>query len=742
MPAVSPFPGAWHTRVDGALKVTGRARYAGDFPARALAHGWVVSAAIAKGSIARIDMRAALAVRGVLRVYTHKKRPGAAWFNYKYHDAVGPPGRPFRPLRDGRIHFSGQPIALVVAEDLETARYAASLVRVEYRPDAATIDVERVRESAAEPAKRRSGPPPEPRGDAAAAMASAPLHVDHEYRVAIEHHNPMELQATTVEWQDDGKITVHDKTQGVLNTRSYVSAVFGLTPDKVHVVAPYVGGAFGIGLRPQYQLFLAVMAALDLQRSVRVTLTRDQGFSVSYRPDTLQRVALGADRDGHLQAVMHDAIAGTSRFEEHQESVVDWSGLAYQCDNVKLTYRLARIDTPTPTDMRAPGATLGVYALESAMDELAHAAAIDPIELRLRNYAERDQNEDKPFTSKELRNCYQEGARRFGWDRRSAAPRSMRDGHELIGWGMAGGIWEAMFTKTSARASVERGGHVEIGVATSDIGTGTYTVLSQIAAHTLGIPIERVSVKLGDSSLPQAPVEGGSWTATSAGSAVAAACEALRNDLFKSARRIKSSPLSRSRFADLRLVDDRIQHRDDHSRAVTLADVLQAAGVEKLEANKTAKPSLIGSKRAASYTHSAIFAEVRVDEELGVVRVTRVVNAVAAGKILNPITARSQILGGVVMGIGMALFEETQRDDSLARFMNRNLAEYHLASNADIRDIDVVFVDEQDDRISPLGAKGLGEIGIVGTAAAIANAIFHATGRRVRELPVTLDKLL
>jgi len=742
MSARFPFPGESRPRVDGAFKVTGRARYAGDFYAQGPAHGWVVSSAIAKGRIRSIDVRAALDVPGVIKIYTPKDRPGTAWFDFRYHDEVGPPGRPFRPLRDNRIHFSGQPIALVVAEDLETARYAASLVRADYKPEAATIDVERVRESAAEPSKRRLGPPPSPRGDAPAAMASAPLHVDHEYRVAIEHHNPMELQATTVEWHDGGKITVYDKTQGVMNTQSYVSAVFGLPPDRVHVVAPYVGGAFGIGLRPQYQLFLAVMAALDLERSVRVTLTRDQSFGVSYRPDTLQRVALGADLDGRLQAVMHDAIAGTSRFEEHQEAVVDWSGRAYQCDNVKLSYRLARIDTPTPTDMRAPGATLGVYALESAMDELAYEAAIDPVELRLRNYAERDQNGDKVFTSKELRRCYEEGAKRFGWARRSAAPRSMRDGQDLIGWGMAGGIWEAMFSKTSARAALERGGNVEIGVATSDIGTGTYTVLSQIAAHTLGIPIERVSVKLGDSSLPQAPVEGGSWTATSAGSAVAAASEALRKDLFRRARRIHSSPLSRSRLADLRLVEDRIQHRDDHSRTVTIADILDSSGVEKLEATKTAKPSTIGSLRYSSYAHSAVFVEVRVDEELGVVRVARVVSAVAAGRILNPLTARSQILGGVVMGIGMALFEQSERDDSLGRFMNRNLAEYHVASHADIRDIDVVFIDEQDDRISPIGAKGLGEIGIVGTAAAVANAIFHATGRRVRELPVTLDKLL
>jgi xanthine dehydrogenase YagR molybdenum-binding subunit len=736
--------GSAQSRVDGVLKVTGEARYAAEFFAADLAYGYVVSSAIAKGRVTGIDLDAASAVPGVIKIFTHENRPRTAWFDFKYRDEVAPPGHPFRPFYDETIHFSGQPIALVVAEAFEIARYAASLVQARYEAESPAIDLEARRDESYEPPKKRSGvsPPPKPRGDAIAALSAAPIRIDSEYHVAIEHHNPMELQATTVLWGEGGHITVHDKTQGVQNTQSYLASVFGQPADKIRVVSPFVGGAFGIGLRPQYQVFLAVMAALDLERSVRVTLTREQGFTVGYRPDTRQRVALGADADGRLQAIRHDAVAGTSTFEDHQEVVVNWSGLLYRCDNVKLTYELAKIDTASPTDMRAPGAALGVYALEVAMDELAYAAKLDPVELRLRNYAERDDNEDKTITSKELRKCYEEGAARFGWSRRTPAPRSMREGRELIGWGMATGVWEAQYQKTAARATMFPDGRLEIACATSDIGTGTYTVLAQIAADALGIPIERVTVKLADSSLPKSPVEGGSWTAASAGGAAHAACRALMEKLLAGAKKVEGSPLSDAKTDEVGIVERRLALKNDRNRGVSLVELMQANDMEKCEAEGSVSPSKIDGMRYIGYTHSAIFAEARVDEELGVVRVTRVVNAVAAGKIVNLKTARSQILGGVVMGIGMALHEETLGDRSLGRFMNHNLAEYHVPVNADIHDIDVIFVEERDDKVSPLGIKGVGEIGIVGTAAAVANAIFHATGKRVRDLPITLDKLL
>jgi xanthine dehydrogenase YagR molybdenum-binding subunit len=512
--------------------------------------------------------------------------------------------------------------------------------------------------------------------------------------------------------------------------------VFGLSKANVRVKSPFVDGAIGSGLRPQYQLFLAVMAALELKRSVRVVLTRDQMFSFSYRPDTINTVALGADPNGALRAIRHDAVAGTSTFENYQEVVINWSGLLYHCDNVELIYKLAQIDTHTPADMRAPGATLGVFA----MDELAYALRIDPLALRLWNYAETDENEGKQWTSKELRAALQVAAERFGWSKRSAEPRSMREGRDLVGWGMACGVWESQVQ--SARATLTADGRLDVASATADIGIGTYTILTQIAADALGIPMDSVTVRIGDSSLPTAPFEGGSWTAASAGSAVQAACHAVREKLFRYARAGEESPLANADLDHVAFAGGRIELVGDPSRFVTIAEAMRAGRVDRIEEEATASPDAATQKRYSAYTHSAIFAEVKVDEELGVVRVTRIVNAVAAGRILNPKTARSQIIGGVVFGIGMALTEETMPDHKLGRFMNHNFAEYHVPANADIRDIDVIFVDKHDDKASPIGVKGLGEIGVDGTAAAIANAVFHATGKRVRELPITLDKLL
>ncbi|WP_324134750.1 xanthine dehydrogenase family protein molybdopterin-binding subunit [Bosea sp. (in: a-proteobacteria)] len=739
--------GSPRSRVDGPAKVTGQATYAAEFTAPDLAHAYVVGSSIARGKITGIDATAAEAVPGVIKVFTHENRPGTAWFSYKYQDMVGPPGDPFRPLASDEVQFSDQPVALVVAESFDVARHAASLVRVSYEQHPHETDLSRARHDSYEPPKKRMGiaPPPKPRGDAVKAFGEAPVRVSGEYTIATEHHNPMEPHATTVIWDGGGKITVHDKTQGVQNSQAYVASVFGLSSDEVRVVSPYVGGGFGSGLRPQHQLFLAVMASLALERSVRLELTRQQMFSHVHRPETINVLSLGADHDGKLRSIQHQAVAATSHFEDHQEVVVNWSGLLYPAENVDLRYELAKLDTYSPGDMRAPGAPLGVFALESAMDELAIATGVDPVELRLRNYAERDENDDLPFSSKELRACYRQGAEKFGWSHRNPKPGSMREGRELIGWGMASGVWEANMMKTSARAVLGADGRLAISCATSDIGTGTYTILTQIAADALGLAMDDVTVELGDSSLPTSPVQGGSWTAASAGSAVMAACQTLRETLLKQAAKIDGSPLANAAIDDVAFSDGRIVMRTDAARSVQLADAVSAGGHDKIEAEESAGPGLIGMmmpKSHSSYTHAAVFVEVRIDEDLGVVRVTRVVNAVAAGRILNPKTARSQIIGGVVWGIGMAMHEETLTDHRLGRIMNHSLSEYHVPANADIHDIDVIFVEEHDDKTSPIGVKGLGEIGIVGTAAAIANAVHHATGKRIRSLPITIDKIL
>jgi xanthine dehydrogenase YagR molybdenum-binding subunit len=722
------------SRVDGAAKVSGAAKYAAEHDAPGLAYGYVVSSTIARGRLISIDPNPALALPGVLTVLTHRNRPRMANKDQAYQDDTAPEGSPFRPLYDDKIRYSGQPVALVVAEDFDTARHAATLVHVEYQTESHVTEFERQRQESYDDKQSAK-----PRGDAGSALRDAAIRIDVEYRTPIEHHNPIELHAATVIWED-GKLTIYDKTQGPQNSQRYVRDVFGLSDEDVRVLSPYVGGAFGSGLRPHYHLALAAMAALKLKRSVRIVMTRQQMYSHVYRPGTVQRVALGADTDGSLTSIIHETLAMTSRFENFHENLTGWAAQLYRCPNMKPHQKLTQLDLYTPGDMRAPGGATGVYPLECAMDELAAALQMDPLALRLKNYSDRDQNEDKPYSSKELRECYRQGAEKFGWGKRNPLPRSVRDGHELVGWGVATGIWEAMQQTASARAVLSADGKLEVATATADIGPGTYTMLAQIGADALGVPIESVSVKLGDSHLPDSPVEGGSWTTASNGSAVQAACDKLKEKLLRLAQRINSSPLAGSELADVKFEARRIIRRIDPSHFVSVIDALQQADEDTIEEEVTVEPD--HDDGHARFTHAAIFAEVKVDEQLGFVRVTRVVNALAAGRILNPKIARSQILGGVVWGIGMALQEETLVDHKLGRFVNANLGEYHVPVNADIHDIDVIFVEEHDAIVNPLGVKGVGEIGIVGTAAAIANAVYHATGKRVRDLPITLDKLL
>ncbi len=732
------------SRIDGHAKVTGQAKYAAEFNVPDLTYGVVVSSEIAKGRIKSIDRRAALAVPGVIEVFAHDNRPKVASSSKKYSDEAASPGSPFKPLYDDQILFAGQPVALVVAEEFGIARYAATLVGIEYEATQAATDIVAEIDTAYDPKVPRKAEmePVSPRGNPNRALAQSAVRVEQEYRTPMEHHNPMECFGSTAVWEGDGRLTIYDKTQGPQNSHAYVCSVFGLARDKVRVLSPFVGGGFGSGLRPQHQLFLATMAAIGLERSVRVALTRQQmilGFG--HRPETIQTLSLGADEDGNLQALKHHAVANTSRFEDYQHNVVNWGGVLYRCDNLEVGHKLVQIDFASPMDMRAPGAAAGVYALECAMDELSYALGMDPLELRLKNYAEIDGNADKPFTSKALKECYHQGAERFGWSQRKPEPRSMRNGRELIGYGMASGIWEALRVPTSAEVELTSEGKLVVRTAAADIGTGTYTILAQIAGEMLGLPLDQVEIMIGDSNLPQCPLEGGSWTAASAGSAVMQACEGVRQQILERAHRMKNSPLKGAEPADIEFVDGEIRSRSDASRTVALKGVLREIN-EPIKSKVNSMPDPTVDKRFAHNTHSAVFAEVRLDEELGMLRVTRVVNAVAAGRILNPKTAGSQIMGAVVGGIGMALHEEAVIDHHYGRTINHNFAEYHVPVNADIHDIEVIFVDEREDYLNPLGIKGVGEIGIVGVAAAIANAAFHATGVRVRDLPITVDKIL
>jgi xanthine dehydrogenase YagR molybdenum-binding subunit len=575
-------------RVDGPAKVSGKAKYAAEHNVPDLAFGVVVSSPIARGTVTKIDTGPALKLKGVLEVFTHDNSPSTGWHDRSYQDEVAPEGTPFRPFYENTIAFSGQPLALVVAESFELARHAASLVRIEWEEEPAETSLKTHAGRGHSPRDEEHAPP-SGRGDADRAFQDASVRVDEKYVTPVEHHNPMEPFATTAVWNKDGSVTVHEKTQGAPNVHDYLCNVFDFPADKLRVLSPFVGGAFGSGLRPQYQVFLAVLAAIELKRPVRVVLTRQQMFTLGYRPETRQRVALGAEKDGRLKAIIHEAAAQTSRFEDYAETVTDWSGMLYQCDNVRLKHQLVSLDLNTPTPMRAPGAVLGIFALECALDELAVKLGMDPIALRLRNYAEKDQNEQRPFSSKELRECYRRGAERIGWSRRKPEPRSMRVGRQLIGLGMAGGAWEASQMPAGARATLTADGRLTVGSGTADIGPGTYTIMTQIAAEMLGLPLEAVSFRLGDSSLPKAPVEGGSFTTATVGSAVKAVCEKLQARVLKLAQKAGDSPLARTEPKDVTFADGEIRLKSDASRRVRLKDVLAKTG-EELQEEVALKP--------------------------------------------------------------------------------------------------------------------------------------------------------
>lgn len=731
-------------RIDGRAKVTGEARYAAEWPAPDLVHGVAVNSTIAKGRIVGFSLDEAHSVPGVLRIVTHLNRPHMRSAGLFYKDMTAPAGKPFRPLFDDTVLYSGQPVALVLAETFEAAREAAGRVRVQYDVEEHDTNLVAALARARPPKKMKAGfsPPPKDKGTPDQALEEAPFSISADFYHGVEHHNPMELFASTVIRGDDGHLTIYDKTQGSQNSRWYVSQVFGLPKRKVTVRNPFVGGAFGAGLRPQYQLALAVMGSLALERSVRVVMTRQQMFTFGHRAETVQRVKLAADADGTLRAIWHEAVGETSRNEDYVEVVVNWSGQLYACDNVHLGYKVVGLDQYTPIDMRAPGAAHGVHALEVAMDELAHAVGIDPLALRLKNYAEVNPADGKPYSTKALRDCYAQGAERFGWSQRAAQPRARREGNEWVGWGMATGQWDAMQMFARAHARLHADGRLVVSSAASDIGTGTYTVMSMIAAEALGLPLEQVTFQLGDSTLPVAPIEGGSSHVSTVGSAVDGACTKLRRRLLALARLAPGSAFARARLDDVVFRDGTLALHDDPASAVPLTTLLAGAERASIEASYLLLPNLLEQRKFTRATHSAVFVEVRVDEDLGTVRVMRVVSAIAAGRILNPTTARSQIIGGVVWGIGAALHEHTEADHRFGRFMNRDFAQYHVSVNADIHDVDVVFVDEDDRVVSSLGAKGVGEIGLVGVSAAISNAIFHATGKRIRSTPITPDKVM
>ena len=722
------------TRLEGRLKVTGAARFSADTPVAGVAHAVIVSSGVTKGRVTELDTSRAEKEPGVIAVLTPRD---AMKVKTASPEAKSPVDRVVQVLQDSLVLYARQPIALVVADTLERAQHAAALISPVY--DASKPDVEPdVPDDRAVLPKKVSDLE---HGDVDRALASAAKRIEATYTTPFETHNPMEPHATVAVWQGD-HLTLYDATQGIFEARRKASDALGIAKENVRVISHYLGGGFGCKGSAWSHMVLAAMAARQLQRPVKLVLARSQMFGlVGGRPHTRQRIALGAAADGQLTAVRHHSLSATSTFDEFVEKVTEPSRALYACPNLSMRERLVKLDIGTPTFTRAPGEASGNFAIESAMDELAVALKMDPVALRLKNYAERDPSSDKPWSSKSLKQCYQQAGDRFGWAKRSREPRSMRDGRMLVGWGMATATYPANLRASSALARFKDDGTAEVLAGSQDIGTGTYTIMTQIAADTLGVPIDKVHFDLGDTEMPETPGSGGSQTAASTGSAVRLAGLEARRALVELAIRDGRSPVSGARPEDVVVEEGRISRKGEAGKGEPFAEVLRRAGKRVLEARHEMKPSAEREK-FATRAFGADFAEVRVDPDTGEVRVSRIVGAFACGHILNAKTARSQFLGGMVWGISMALHEETRFDRHLGRIMNADLAEYQVPVNADVPALEVIMIDEDDPHVNELGIKGIGEIGCTGVAAAIANAVYHATGKRIRDLPIRLDKLL
>jgi xanthine dehydrogenase YagR molybdenum-binding subunit len=703
-------------RVDGRLKVTGAAKYSAEYEVPGMTYAVFATSNITKGTISAIDTKAALRAPGVLAVITHlnaSKIPGYETGK----DPSKPPtgGGPLRLFVDNTIKYNGQPIAMVVADTFERATFAASLIKAEYSKQPHQTDTEKVLDKAATPkgprfADYKRGTPED--------WQNAPVKLETEYTVPINVHNPMELHAIIVNWTAADKVTVFAKTQGVKSTQNAIAQAFKLPPDNVQVTTKFVGGAFGNALRTWPHEIAAVMAAQMVKKPVKLVLTREQQFnSVGYRPYTWQKISIGATADGKLTNLIHEAKGQTSSFEEFTEGTVNMSRFMYACPSVGTVYKIAPTDVNTPTWMRGPGEATGAFALESAMDELADKLGMDPIELRLRNHADTDPENGKPFSSKYLKEAYQMGADKIGWQNRKLKAGSVKEDGWLVGYGMASGVFGAGRGRATVKATMLADGTLLIQTSVTDIGVGTGTAMTQIASEIFtNVPVSKIKFELGDSSLPPSPTQGGSMITSTVGAAVHEACTALKQEFQK-------------------LIGNGGTDKPDYVK------VLKEKSLPQVDVTITSQgtPEM---RNYSSYSYSVHFVQVKVHPATGVVRVNKVVSVADSGHIVSPKTARSQVIGGAIGGIGMALMEEGVIDHRYGRYVNADLAGYHVPVHADIPQIDSLFVNKPDFKVNPMGAKGMGEIALIGMSAAVANAVFNATGKRIRELPITPDKLL
>jgi xanthine dehydrogenase YagR molybdenum-binding subunit len=687
--------GRAESRLEGRDKVTGRARYAVEQPIPDAVYGWPVQSTFAKGRVTGVDAGPALNIDGVLAVLWHGNAP-----------RLRPGDNPeLLVLQRPDVAYHGQVIALVVATSVEHARHGADLLTVLAERELSDTELRADHPGLYTPDLVNAGYPTDTAvGDFDAGMASARVRVDAIYRTPAEHNNPMEPHATTAVWEGD-QLTVFDSTQASTAEQEDLAGLFDLPPQQVRVVNQHVGGGFGAKGSTRPAVVLAAMAARSVGRPVKLALTRRQMFAmVGYRTPTIQRVRLGADTDGRLVAIGHDALSQTSTLAEFVEQTAVFTRMMYAGPHRRTTHRVVRLDVPTPSWMRAPGECPGSFAVESAMDELAAAGGWDPVRLRIWNEPSVDPERGVPFSSRNLVACLREGAARFGWDQRDPRPGARREGRWLIGTGVAGSTYPAYTRASTATARAERGGAYHVNVNAADIGTGARTVMRQIAADALDVDLAQVTVSVGDSALGPAPVAGGSMGTSSWGWAVTKACRELTGRIDR-----------------------------EHGGTVPSGGV---------EAHADTTPDLAARSDYARHAFGAQFCRVRVDSSTAEVRVDRLLGVFAAGHIVNPITARSQLIGGMTMGVSAALLEEGLLDPQFGDYVNHDLASYHVAANADVRDVEVAWVDEEDQHLNPMGTKGIGEIGIVGTTAAVANAVYHATGIRVRDLPIRLDKLI
>ncbi|WP_433764128.1 xanthine dehydrogenase family protein molybdopterin-binding subunit [Flavobacterium ginsenosidimutans] len=721
-------------RVDGFAKVTGSATYSAEYKTSGVVYACLVGSTIAKGRIKTIDTKKAEWAPGVLAVITHLNvdKPSGYEKAKDKHNF----GQPLQIFKDDSVLYYDQPIALVIADTFERMRYAASLIKADYFKEEHSTELKKAAEKEKKVETDKGNDYHRGEHDG---YKNAEVILETEYTIPTEVHNPMELANIIAKW-DGNKPILYTKSQGVEGTRRSVAGVFGVPVEDVEVHAEYLGGAFGMGLHTWPYEIAALIGAKKLNRPVKLVLHREQMFTnVGFRPYTIQKMGLGATKDGKLTGLTHEAVAMTSSYEDFMEGTVNMSRFIYDCPNVSTRYRIVPLDTCTPIWMRGPGEATGSFALESAMDEMAYKLNLDPIEFRKLNYAEKDQEQNKPWSSKYLLECYEGGMERIGWKNRKNEPGSVKEGNWLVGYGMGTGTFGCYRSPTSVKAKLLANGDLVLQCSVNDMGPGTATMMTAIGAEVIGLPAENVIIEMGKSGLPKGPTQGGSATTSSVGSAVHDACNLLLNKIIELGS--KNPVLKGIALTDLTFENGAVSSKKDKSKSVTLAALLSSNKLEDFEVENLSKAAE-EAKKYSIYSFSVHFVKVLVNPNLGKIRLAHVVSCADIGTVISQKTSAGQMFGGAVGGIGMGLMEALEIDHRFGRPINNNFADYHVPVNADIEKQEVFFVNKKDPISNPMGTKGLGETALVGMAPAIANAVFNATGKRVRDLPITLDKII